>query len=541
MKSKTMSVAAAVMLAIVSVPLWLAAQDDANQHPRPKHHQYKVVDLGTFGGPFSTVTGFTHALTARGAVVGGADTPAANPNPGCVNSVLGSADCNVNHAFQWRHGVLTDLGTLPGAVNSFAQGANENGWVIGASENGVTDPVLGIPEFDAILWRNGQTKNLGTLGGNESLAFDVNDRGQVVGFAQNAVPDSFSGLATQTRPFLWQHGVLRDLDTLGGPDGFAFLLNERGQIMGQYFVNSIANPGTGIPTQDPIFWDENGIAVDLGTLGGTIGTPWWMNNRGQVVGTSNLAGDAIHHGFLWSRGTITDLGTLGGDLSEGYSINDSGVAVGRADVPGSLTHHGVRWTWKHGVMTITDFGVIGGDACSTAYSINSDGVIVGDAGICGVGGRAWLWENSGPMVDLNTLALPGSGLHLRDARLINDRGEIVCTGVLPSGDQHAVLLVPVEEDESARAPAANLALPLGRTTDYLAVENRIGPARGNRGYCTANSSGLTGNCVGYRYANFCSVKTSAACPRGLKAVKPGYYRCSLMQKDYVDLGRSCPY
>jgi hypothetical protein len=67
---------------------------------------------------------------------------------------------------------------------------------------------------------------------------------------------------------------------------------------------------------------------------------------------------------------------------------------------------------------------------------------VGDAGICFVGGRAWLWENGGPMVDLNDLALPGSGLHLQDARLINDRGEIVCTGVLSNGDQHAVLLIP---------------------------------------------------------------------------------------------------
>lgn len=58
-------------------------------------------------------------------------------------------------------------------------------------------------------------------------------------------------------------------------------------------------------------------------------------------------------------------------------------------------------------------------------------------------------ENGGPMVDLNELARPGSGLHLQDARLINDRGEIVCTGVLPNGDLHAVLLIPVDGDDSA--------------------------------------------------------------------------------------------
>jgi hypothetical protein len=36
----------------------------------------------------------------------------------------------------------------------------------------------------------------------------------------------------------------------------------------------------------------------------------------------------------------------------------------------------------------------------------------------------------------------------RDARLINDRGEIVCTGVLANGDLHAVLLIPVEDDDA---------------------------------------------------------------------------------------------
>jgi probable HAF family extracellular repeat protein len=444
MKNTRLTRILAMALFALALPITMTAQ---------KHHQYKVVDLGTFGGPGSAVYTFQHALSARGAVVGGADTPDANPNPGCFNFFIG--DCNVNHAFQWRHGVLTDLGTLPGGVNSFAYGVNSRGWVVGGSENGTTDPVLGTPGFDAVLWRNGQTQNLGTLGGNESLASDVNHGGQIVGFAANAVPDPVSmvGWATQTRPFLYEHGVMRDLDTLGGTDGMAFLTNERGQIMGQFYVQ-------GTTTIDSIFWDEDGTATDIGSLGGTNSNcgqqscgPYWINNRGQVVGNSTLAGEAVHHGFLWDWGTLTDLGTLGGDSSDANSINDSGVVVGRADVPGSLTHHGILWTPKHGVMTTTDLGVIGGDACSTAYSINSGGQIVGDAGICFVGGRAWLWENGGPMVDLNDLALPGSGLHLQDARLINDRGEIVCTGVLPNGDVHAVLLVPVDGVENANSGA----------------------------------------------------------------------------------------
>jgi probable HAF family extracellular repeat protein len=360
---------------------------------------------------------------------------------------LGVPDCNVNQAFQWRDGTLTDLGALPGGYNSYSQAINARGTVVGSAENGITDPVVGIAEFEAVLWRNGQITNLGTLGGNESLAFDINDRGRIVGFSANAVPDPVSmfGFATETRPFVWEHGVMRDLDTLGGTDGVAFLTNERGQIMGQFYVK-------GTTTIDPIFWDEDGVAVDLGTLGGNNGTDWWINNRGQVVGTSNLTGDATHHGFLWDRGTLTDVGTLGGNNSEAYFVNDGGEVVGRADVPGSLTHHG--FLLRHGVMT--DLGVINNDPCSTAYAVNFSGQIVGDAGACGIGGDAWLWENGGPMVDLNTLAIPGSGLHLADARLINDQGEIVCTGVLPNGNLHAVLLIPVGEadDRTSHAPAA---------------------------------------------------------------------------------------
>lgn len=457
MKFKTRNlVFTATLLVTFLISASAFAQNKATQQHNAKHHQYQVVDLGTFGGPSSSVNCCAHQITAGGVVVGSADTSAANPNPGCFNGPLGAPvpDCYVNQAFQWQDGTLTDLGALPGGYNSYSQAINARGTVVGSAENGVTDPDLGIAEYEAVFWRNGQIANLGTLGGNESLAFDINNRGQIVGLAANAVPDpaSFFGFATQTRPFFWEHGIMHDLDTLGGADGAAFLMNERGQAAGQFYVAGTTNI-------DSIFWDEDGNATDLGTLGGTnsncfICGPWGINNRGQIVGNSTLAGDAAHHAFLWDRGTLTDLGTLGGSLSEANWINDSGVIIGRGDVPGSQTHHGARWVRKHGVMSVTDLGVINNDVCSTAYAINSSGQIVGDAGACGIGGDAWLWENGGPMVDLNTLAIPGSGMHLADARLINDHGEIVCTGVLANGDLHAVLLIPVADEGNAQRGVA---------------------------------------------------------------------------------------
>ena len=283
---------------------------------------------------------------------------------------------------------------------------------------------------------------------------------------------------------------MRDLGTLGGPDGIAVLMNERAQVIGQYFLNSIPNATTGIPTQDPILWEADGPAVDLGTLGGTVGTAIWINNRGQVVGQSSLAsspgtcnpfGPSVSgcHAFLWSEGVMTDLGTLGGNDSTAFALNDAGEAVGRADVPGSKTHDG--FLWKHGV--ITDLGTPGGDPCSTANSINSQGQIVGDAGACFVGGRGWLWENGGPIVDLNVLAIPGSGFHVGEAKLINDRGEIVCNGVLPNGDIHAILLVPQGDCDGeceariAESQVKPAAIPVRAMTSGLSAKQTARLAR----------------------------------------------------------------
>jgi probable HAF family extracellular repeat protein len=398
-KKRTVAVAATLLVAL-AIPVRLAAQQ-----PNLKHTKYKLIDMGTFGGPnsfyFSEPVG--QNVNNHGTVAGSADTSIPDPYaPNCD-----TPDCLILRAFVWKDVVLTDLRPLPGGYSTSGGWVNERGLILYGSENGMIDPVTGRPENIAVVWRDGKITSLGTLGGSFSFGNAMNNQDQVVGLALNGIPDSFSflGLGTQTHAFLWQDGAMQDLGTLGGPDSWAASVNEHGEIAGWSFTNFTPNATTGVPTQDPVLW-TNGKMRDLGTLGGTWGVVGnrsggsgeGLNNRGQVTGTSNLAGDLTYHAFLWDRGVLRDLHTLGGPNSEAYWMNDSGAVVGRSDISGASGNHHA-FLWKDGVML--DLGVPAGQPCSTALAINAFGQVIVNTGICGQGGGpGCLWEN-GSLYDLN--------------------------------------------------------------------------------------------------------------------------------------------
>ena len=202
--------------------------------------------------------------------------------------------------------------------------------------------------------------------------------------------------------------------------------------MGSSYTSFTPNETTGIPTQDPFLW-ENGKMTDLGTLGGSGGIGQCANKRLQVIGMSSLAthpaacltGETGCHAYLWQRGTMKDLGTLGGETSEAIWINDSGDIAGSADLAAADIHDAVRW--KDG--QILDLGTVDGDPCSRGRAINSKGQIVGGSSDCRNFLHAFVWQEGGPILDLNTLIPPDSGLQLTNAFNINDRGEILAKSV----------------------------------------------------------------------------------------------------------------
>ena len=114
MKSRTLtSITTMTLFAAVAIPVRLAAQEKQQEHKKV-HARYKLVDVGTFGGPSTYIIDSEQMLLNNGTVTGQSDTTIPDPNaPNCF-----VAECVVQRAFKWQDGVLTDLGALPGGSSS---------------------------------------------------------------------------------------------------------------------------------------------------------------------------------------------------------------------------------------------------------------------------------------------------------------------------------------------------------------------------------------------------------------------------------------
>lgn len=391
-----------MLSAIVLVPLILL-------RPAAAQTAYTVTDLGTLGGTFSLAVGINDRGQASGFSTLPGDT--------------------ATHAFLWQKGVITDLGTLGGPNSAAFFPLNDRGEVAGVSDTATPNP-LGEgcfgSRFDTGLiclafdWRKGVMIALPTLGGNNSAASEVNNRGQVAGFAENAIadPTCVAPQVLQFKPVIWKKGEIQELPTFpGDPDGEALAINDNGQVVG-HSGDCEFDQGPG--HRHALLW-QGGTVTDLGNLGGTMfNVPEDINNQGQVVGFSDLPGDATSHAFLWQNGVMADLGTLAGDVA------------------------------------------------SLADSVNTKSQVTGGSIDASGNERAFLWQ-SGVMMDLNNLIPAGSPLFLLEATNINDRGAIVGFAVqISTGEVHAFLASP--NDVKAPSESATPAL-LGQSPKVVVPES----------------------------------------------------------------------
>lgn len=285
---------------------------------------------------------------------------------------------------------LTDLG------ESTADGE----WTVANAIN-ESGQVVGLRDDRGFLWEAG----VGLTDIGSGVAYDINDNGQAI-----------------VGGYLWEEGT-----SSTGIGGSCFAINNSGQVVGRNGSNAF-------------LWEEG---VGMTSLG--AGSAYDINDSGQVIGYVD-SDMMVVRSFLWEEGigrTYTD------DFEEfephtcAWGINNLGQVVGY-----SVASTGMRaFLWEKDGTMINLGDLPGGDDGSEAWAINDKGQVVGSSEVgANAETAAFLWEEGSGMINLNEqLDSSGDGWWLRQARDINESGQIVGYGRNSDGNFHAFLLTPVPE------------------------------------------------------------------------------------------------
>jgi probable HAF family extracellular repeat protein len=152
----------------------------------------------------------------------------------CANAVGGATAA---HAVLWQNGTPIDIGNLGGVAWNTPTAINNDGVVVGFSD--LPGDSAASPNYEAFLWtKAGGMTNLGTLPGDAfSIAWGINSEGQVVG--QSIASNGSS------RAFLWQNGVMTDLNALVAPGPLSLVyandVNDAGEIVGGAYNSKTGN------------------------------------------------------------------------------------------------------------------------------------------------------------------------------------------------------------------------------------------------------------------------------------------------------------
>jgi probable HAF family extracellular repeat protein len=291
----------------------------------------------------------------------------------------GYASCGIQRAYVWTTGsTATGASVGPGVTGSAFYALNSSLQAVGVKE--------GPGGHQAFLYQSGIVTNLGYLpDANQSEATGINESGQICGWTNNAITGPF-------KAFLWQSGVMSEIQLPTGPYHVANAINNHGQIVG------------------------------------------WM-------GPSDL-----RRAFLWDAGNTIELGLFPGALNaNAFAVSDNSNVAGWSLMPSPSNPKTVvkrGFFWRNGLMT--NIGVLQSNLESLAYGVNDKGQVVGYCINSNMDFTGFVWQNAS-MYALEKLISPtGQNLHIQIAWAINNNGQIAAeANFVGSAEIVAVLLTPV--------------------------------------------------------------------------------------------------
>jgi probable HAF family extracellular repeat protein len=232
--------------------------------------------LPTLGG----YNGFAASVNNLGQVVGWAETAVHDPT--CAPPQVLQFEAVI-----WGpgNGQIHQLPGLADDPDTAATAINDNGQVVGIS--GICQNAVGaFSAKHAVLWQDGQPIDLGNIGGHGwNTPTSINNQGQIVGFA-NQSGDLINGnLAFKFHAFFWtKERGMRDLGTLSGDAiSEALGINEAGQVVGVSYGAGFSHPRAFL-WQDGVMMDLNNLISAGSNL--TLEVAGDINDRGEITGTA---------------------------------------------------------------------------------------------------------------------------------------------------------------------------------------------------------------------------------------------------------------